>query len=121
MLQGFKSKLEFAGVKGADNENINVKDKLNFDYLIGSLKNIIVFIICALVSSCKLTSGAIPFGIAILGAVNTMGIPLIIPFLLVSVVTGICFGGIGALKVIIASLVYVAIKAFIKTEDTKVR
>lgn len=47
------------------------------------------------------------------------GVPLIIPFILVAVTTGVCFGGVAALKVIISGILFVAIKAFIKTENTK--
>lgn len=117
MFQGLKGNFEYEDTN--DTAEVNIKDKINFNYLIGSLKNIFVFVICVLISSCKMASGAIPYALAILGATNELAVPLIIPFILVSATTGIYFGGVAALKVVISGILYVAIKAFIKTDNTK--
>ena len=115
MFQDLKSGLRVEDI----NVSNNAKEKLNFEYLIGNLRNIFIFIVSALISSCKMTSGATPFGIAMIGAINNIGVPLIIPIILISIVSGMCFGGIAALKFIIASLIFMSIKAFIKIENNK--
>ena len=47
---------------------------IKFDYhsLIGSFKNLVVFLISILLSSMKLVSGAAPFAVAIFGAINSL-------------------------------------------------
>ena len=104
-------------------EKINeesIKDKLSFRELIGGLKDIITYIICGLVSACKMTSDALPFGIAIVGALGSIGVPIIIPYIVVGVVTALCFGGVALLKFIISATLFVAIKSFVKNENTKI-
>ena len=64
--------------------------------------------------------GATPFGMAMFTAINAASIPLIIPWILISVVTGIAFGGTALLKFLIASVLYVLLKSFIKNENTKI-
>lgn len=64
--------------------------------------------------------GATPFGMAIFVAINTSNIPLIIPWILISISTGIVFGKIAVLKFLIASILYVLLKSFIKNENTKI-
>ncbi len=118
MVEFLKSKLD--GGETVVRKKFDFKDKLTFEYLIGSFRNVFLFILCILVSSCKMTSDAIPFGIAILGASSSIGLPLIIPFLLVGATTAICFGGVALLKFLIASILFIAIKSFIKVNDTKV-
>ena len=100
--------------------------------LIGNKKNIISYVVSLLVSFCSLPVGAsrciYPFGLAAFGAVETMKIPLLIPFVLISLITainsGIATNSFGAgfgelLKFILSALAFVWIKAFIKTENTK--
>ncbi|MBQ9313476.1 MAG: SpoIIE family protein phosphatase [Clostridia bacterium] len=78
------------------------------------LKSIIVYILSILVGVAKLPSGATPFGLALLGAFADTGFPLIIPLVLIGITTGIAFGGTCLLKFIISSLIFVAMKSFIK-------
>ena len=128
VFQGLKGKFQSAGANAfayATGERIeesseNWKDKLSLRNLIGGLKDVIVFLFCILVSACKMTSGALPFGIAIVGALGSVGVPIIIPYLIVAVTTGVCFGGTALLKFIIAATLFVAVKSFIKNENTKV-
>lgn len=104
----------------SNEEVIANKFSLDFETLIGNLKNIIVFIISILVSGLKLGTGATPFGMAIFAAINSAGVPLIIPWALISVTTAIVFGGMAVLKFLVASLIYVLAKSFIKNENTKI-
>lgn len=118
MKESLKSKFLFNDL--ADGDILEKKISFDFNSLIGNLKNIIVFIISILVSGLKLASGATPFGMAIFAAINAVNIPLIVPWLLISVTTGICFGGTALIKFLISSILYVFIKAFIKNENTKI-
>lgn len=118
MKESLKSKFRFDDLN--EGEVVEKKISLDFETLIGSFKNIIVFVISILVSSLKLASGAMPFGMAIFAAINSAGVPLIIPWVLISITTTIFFGGTALTKFLIASIAYVLIKAFIKNEDTKV-
>ena len=99
-----------------------IEKKISFDFnsLIGSFKNIIVFIISILLSGLKLASGATPFGMSIFAAINTANIPLIIPWILISITTGIVLGGSALVKFLISSVLYVLVKSFIKNENTKI-
>ncbi|MBQ9280182.1 MAG: SpoIIE family protein phosphatase [Clostridia bacterium] len=126
MFQGLKSKFKLAeagtfGFAAADKikENDAAGDKPSLRDLVGGLKDVIVFILCGLVSACKMTSGALPFGIAIVGALGSIGVPVIVPYIVVAVITAIFFGGTALLKFLIAATLFVAIKSFIKNEDTK--
>lgn len=89
MFQGLKNVLKYDDMSAEDDR----KEKFNFDYLIGNLRNIFVFIVSVLVSSCKMTSGATPFGISMIGAINNIGIPLIIPVILISIISRDLFWG----------------------------
>ena len=117
VFQDLKNKVNYEGEVA--NNTFNFIDKMFFKELFENIKNLIVLFICALVSSCRMASDATPFGLAILGATSVLKLPLIVPFLLISVVTGLCFGKIALLKFIIAGVLYVAIKSFVKLSDTK--
>lgn len=117
VFQDLKNKVNYEGEAAKD--TFNFIDKMFFRELFENIKNLIVLFICAIVSSCRMASDATPFGLAILGATSVLKLPLIVPFLLISVVTGLCFGKIALLKFIIAGVLYVAIKSFVKLSDTK--
>ncbi len=87
--------------------------------LINNKKNIISYVVSLLVSFCGLSTGTSPFGLAVFGAIETIKVPLLIPFMLISLVTVFKFGFIALLKFVLASVAYVGVKAFIKTENTK--
>ena len=117
VFQDLKNKVNCEG-EVAEN-TFNFIDKMFFKELFENMKNLIVLFICALASSCRMASGATPFGLAALGAVNTLSIPLIIPFALITLVTGLCLGRVALLKFVISGIIFVAIKAFVKTSDSK--
>lgn len=110
----------FNSVKGDIKEKFNIKDKLTFNTLIGNFKNLLVFAICILVSTCKMTSGIAPFSLAILGAIKYINVPLAIPIAIMAVTLKICFGSVVLLKFLVAAVLFVAIKSFIKLNDTKI-
>lgn len=120
MFQMLKDKLVGYYETAQEKSKINIKEKLNFRALVGNLKNLLVFAICVLISMCKMTSGITPFALAILGAIKVINVPLAIPIILISITTKICFGGMALLKFLVASFLFVFIKSFIKTEDTKI-
>ncbi len=118
VFQDLKNKVNCEG-EVADN-TFNFIDKMFFKELFENIKNLIVLFVCAVLSSCRMASDATPFGLATLGAVNALNVPLIIPFILIALVTGISLGKIALLKFVISGIIYVAIKAFIKTEESKI-
>lgn len=120
MLKNNLDSYESAQENVENKSKINIKEKLTYKALVGNLKNILVFIVCILVSMCKMTSGVTPFALAMLGAVKFINVPLAIPILLISVTIKICFGGMSLLKFLIAALLFVGVKSFIKMEDTKI-
>ena len=83
MKESLKSKFMYNDLE--DGEVIEKKISFDFNSLIGNLKNIMVFIISILISGLKLASGATPFGMAIFTAINSASIPLIIPWILISI------------------------------------
>lgn len=87
--------------------------------LINNKKNIISYVVSLLVSFCGLSTGTSPFGLSIFGAIETIKVPLLIPFILISLVTVFKFGFIALLKFVLSAVAYVGVKAFIKTENTK--
>ena len=102
----FKDKINF--------ENFDdIKSKINVRKILGSVKDILIYFLCAFMASTKLISGATPFGIAMFAAINTINVPLIIPFLIIAIITGVFFGNIALLKFVIAGIIYVAIKYFL--------
>jgi len=82
-------------------------------------KNIISYLSSVLVSLCGLSTGTSPFGLAMFGAIETIKVPLLIPFILISLVTVFKFGFVALLKFLLMSVAFAGIKAFIKTENTK--
>lgn len=110
----------FNSVKGVIKKKFNIKDKLTFNALVGNFKNLLVFAICILVSTCKMTSGIAPFSLAILGAIKYINVPLAIPIVIMAVTLKICFGSMALLKFLVAAILFVAIKSFIKLDDTKI-
>lgn len=117
MFQDLKSKRKYDEVQ--EESTFFFMDKMFFKEVFSSIKNIIVLLIGVLVSSCQMASGATPFGLAILASISLIGLPLIVPFLAISVISGLLIGKVALLKFIISSVLYVAIKSFIKNEDTK--
>lgn len=109
----FKDKINF--------ENFDdIKSKINVRKILGSVKDILIYFLCAFMASSKLISGATPFGIAMFAAINTINVPLIIPFLIIAIITGVFFGNIALVKFLIAGILYVAIKSFLRLENTKI-
>ncbi len=98
----------------------DIKEKFTFSALVGNLKNILVFVISVLVSTCKMTSGITPFSLAMLGAIKAINVPLAIPIVLMSIAIKLCFGGTYLLKFLVSAVLFVGIKSFIKLEDTKI-
>ena len=82
-------------------------------------KNIIAYIISALVSGVSLGTGTVPFGIAIFGAIETIKVPLLIPFIIINIVTGIFHGKLALITFLMSSMIYVGLNAFIKMEESK--
>lgn len=78
------------------------------------LKSIIVYILSIFIGVAKLPSGATPFGLALLGAFADTGFPLIVPLTLIGITTGIAFGWTSFVKFLISSIIFVAMKSFIK-------
>ncbi len=117
VFQELKSKLNYD--KEAIDNTFSFIDKMFFKELFENIKNLIVLLICALVSPCKMASDATPFGLAILAATSVLKIPLIASFSIISIVTGICLGKVALLKFMIASILYAAIKSFVKFADNK--
>ena len=87
--------------------------------LINNKKNMISYVVSLLVSFCSLSTGTSPFGLAIFGAIETIKVPLLIPFILISLVTVFKFGFVALLKFVLSAVAFVGMKAFIKTENTK--
>lgn len=119
MFQILDSKIKYGEETSATN-SFSFWDKLFIKEFFSNVKNFFVIVMGVLVSSCKMASGATPFGLAFLGAVGALKFPLIIPFIAVSVVTGLTLGKIALIKLIIAGVLYVAIKSFFRTNDTKI-
>lgn len=117
MFQSLDSKLRFNEIP--NNDASGVMDKLFLKELFSNLKNILILVLSMLVASCKMSSLATPFGIAMLGAISLIEMPLIIPFILVGTVTGVVLGEMALLKFIISGILYVAIKSFVKNQNTK--
>ena len=88
--------------------------------LLNNKKNIISYVVSLLVSFCSLSTGTSPFGLAMFGAIETIRVPLLIPFILIGVVTIGCFGFGAFTKFLLSAVLFVLLKAFIKTENTKI-
>ena len=83
-------------------------------------KSIMVYILSIFIGMIKLSSGATPFGLALLGAISDTGFPLIIPMALIAITTGFKFGIVCFWKFIISSIIFILMKSFIKG-NTKTR
>lgn len=93
--------------------------KINFRNLIGDTKNIILYVISILVSRVGLVAGVTPFGLAMLGAMSGMNVPLILPLAIIAITTVVTFGWVALLKFIISALIFTLLKSFIKFGDNK--
>ena len=82
------------------------------------LKSIMIYILSILIGTCKLASGATPFGIAFIGAIADVNFPLIAPLVLIAASTGVAFGWTCLAKFLISSIIFIVMKSFIKG-DTK--
>jgi len=87
--------------------------------LLNNKKNIISYVVSLLVSFCSLSTGTSPFGLAMFGAIETIKVPLLIPFVLIGLVTVGKFGFLAFSKFLLSAILFVLLKAFIKTENTK--
>ena len=105
MYQELKNKINYNEIE--EEKRIDIKKFF-------SIKSIIIYILSFLVGTCKLASGATPFGLALIGAIADSNFPLIIPLLLTSVATGITFGWVCLFKFVISALIFITIKSFIK-------
>lgn len=104
--------------KNCNNNKIEEEKKINLKRFF-ELKSIIIYALSVLVGTCKLSSGATPFGLALLAAITDARFPLIVPLVLISAITGISFGGICLFKFLISSLIFIIMKSFIK-ENTRI-
>ena len=87
--------------------------------LLNNKKNIISYVVSLLVSFCSLSTGTSPFGLAVFGAIETIKVPLLIPFVLIGLVTVFKFGFLAFVKFLLSAVLFVLLKAFIKTENSK--
>lgn len=107
MYQGIRNKNVYNNKIKEEVKKIDVKKFFE-------LKSIAIYIICILIATCKLASGATPFALALLGAIADVNFPLIVPLILIGLTTGVTFGGTCLLKFIISSLIFIIAKSFIK-------
>lgn len=96
---------------------LDEEKKINFKKFFDK-KSIVIYLLSIFIGTCKLASGATPFGLALLGAIADSKFPLIIPWILIGASTGISFGWTCFLKFIISSLIFIICKSFLK-ENTK--
>ena len=78
-----------------------------------SKQNIILYLISFMVSTVQFGNGLAPFAIAIIAAMLSNNIPIIITYLLTCIGTFIGFGGSGLLIYILTSLILVAFSIFL--------
>lgn len=78
-----------------------------------SKQNIILYLISFMVSTVQFGNGLAPFAIAIIAAMLSNNIPIIITYLLTCIGTFIGFGGSGLLIYILTSLILVAFSVFL--------
>lgn len=78
-----------------------------------SKQNIILYLISFMVSTVQFGNGLAPFAIAIIAAMLSNNIPIIITYLLTCIGTFIVFGGSGLLIYILTSLILVAFSIFL--------
>lgn len=78
-----------------------------------SKQNIILYLISFMISTVQFGNGLAPFAIAIIAAMLSNNIPIIITYLLTCIGTFIGFGGSGLLIYILTSLILVAFSVFL--------
>ena len=71
-MESLKSKMKVIPDEGG--EVFEKTLKFNWSALVGSFKNVMVFLIATLLGCLKLASGAAPFAMAVFGAVNSLRI-----------------------------------------------
>lgn len=94
-----------------------------FSKLVKDKKNIISCIITLLVSLSVTSIGATPFGYAMIGSLIENNIPILFPFIVVILVTGIMFGKVSLWRVFIATIIYAILKGILnkRKEDSKIK
>ncbi len=95
------------------------KIKINWKNLIGDKKNIILYVLSILISRVGLSAGVNPFGLAMLGAMSNLDVPLLLPFIIIAITTGITFGWVALLKFVISSIVFTMLRSFLKVGENK--
>lgn len=96
-----------------ENEIKTKRIKQNFIKENLSKQNIILYLISFMVSTVQFGNGLAPFAIAIIAAMLSNNIPIIITYLLTCIGTFIGFGGAGLLIYILTSLILVAFSVFL--------
>lgn len=96
-----------------ENEIKTKRIKQNFIKENLSKQNIILYLISFMVSTVQFGNGLAPFAIAIIAAMLSNNIPIIITYLLTCIGTFIGFGGAGLLIYILTSLILVAFSIFL--------
>lgn len=96
-----------------ENEIKTKRIKQNFIKENLSKQNIILYLISFMVSTVQFGNGLAPFAIAIIAAMLSNNIPIIITYLLTCIGTFIGFGGSGLLIYILTSLILVAFSVFL--------
>lgn len=96
-----------------ENEIKTKRIKQNFIKENLSKQNIILYLISFMVSTVQFGNGLAPFAIAIIAAMLSNNIPIIITYLLTCIGTFIGFGGSGLLIYILTSLILVAFSIFL--------
>lgn len=85
--------------------------------LVQDKKNVLTYLITLVVSGAKLMTGTSPFGVAIFGAAATNKVPVLIPFIGISIITLLMFGPLAMLKFIISSVLFIVLKVFINNAE----
>ena len=97
-----------------DNDTRNRQIKQNFIKENFSKQNIILYIISFMVSMVQFGNGLAPFAIAIIAAMLSNNIPIIITYILTCIGTCIGFGGSGLLTYLLTSLILVVFSIFLR-------
>lgn len=85
--------------------------------LVQNKKNILTYLIALIVSGAKLMVGTSPFGVAVFGAAATNKVPVLIPFIGITIITLFKFGPLSMLKFIISAVLFIALKAFLNNKE----
>ena len=92
-----------------------------FKKLVSDKKNIVAYIITALVSFGVLPFGGAPFGIACIGALIENKIPILIPFVLAGIITGSIVGITWIIRFAVAVILYALFKSYVKPGSSKTK